>query len=159
DGDIVARRWLLLDADPRRPAGISSTDDQHEWALERVRRIRDELAIAGWPEPILADSGNGGHLLYRVDLPRDDDRLIQRVLEALAFRFDDDAVLIDRTVFNPARIWKLYGTIARKGDSTADRPHRLARILDAPSRLSVVDAVLLAELASSVPVEEQTSYV
>jgi hypothetical protein len=33
DGDIVSRRWLPIDADPRRPAGISSTDDQHDQAL------------------------------------------------------------------------------------------------------------------------------
>jgi hypothetical protein len=154
DGDVVARRWLLIDADPRRPAGISSTDDQHDWAIERVRRIRDTLAAAGWPEPILADSGNGGHLLYRVDLPRDDGGLIKRVLEALAFRFDDEAVLVDQTVFNPARIWKLYGTIARKGDCTPDRPHRLARILDAPSVPLSVDAGLLAAIAGAAPAQE-----
>jgi len=35
-------------------------------------------------------------------------------------------------VFNPARIWKLYGTVSRKGDSIPERPHRLARILEAP---------------------------
>ncbi len=38
----------------------------------RPRRIRDALAAEGWPAPVVADSGNGGHLLYRVDLPNDD---------------------------------------------------------------------------------------
>ena len=27
DSDIQARRWLLVDCDPQRPAGISATDD------------------------------------------------------------------------------------------------------------------------------------
>jgi hypothetical protein len=31
-------------------------------------------------------------------------------------------------VFNASRIWKIAGTVARKGAATADRPYRLARI-------------------------------
>src|SRR5947209_2032100 len=31
DSDVVRRRWLLLDFDPVRPAGISSTDAEHEF--------------------------------------------------------------------------------------------------------------------------------
>ncbi len=30
DADIVRRRWLLVDLDPKRPAGISSTDAEHQ---------------------------------------------------------------------------------------------------------------------------------
>ena len=59
----------------------------------------------------------GLHLLYRVELPVDSD-LLKRCLEALALRFDDAAVKIDRTVFNPSRIVKLYGTLTQKGDQT-----------------------------------------
>jgi hypothetical protein len=130
DADILKRHWLMIDADARRPSGISSTEVEHRAALDRARQIRDVLAADGWAQPILADSGNGAHLLYRIDLPVDDGGLVKRTLEALAFRFDDDLVTIDQKVFNPARIWKLYGTVARKGDDTPDRPHRLARLLE-----------------------------
>jgi hypothetical protein len=68
DNDIVSRRWFMIDADPCRPAGISSTNAQHELAIERVRQIQAMLSAEGWPDPILADSGNGGHLLYRLEL-------------------------------------------------------------------------------------------
>src|SRR6266508_4394040 len=37
DHDIVKRHRLPLDFDPVRPAGISSTDGEHEAALERAR--------------------------------------------------------------------------------------------------------------------------
>src|SRR5215471_3752609 len=40
DHEILRRRWLLIDADPVRPRGISSTDAEHELALERARAIR-----------------------------------------------------------------------------------------------------------------------
>jgi hypothetical protein len=130
DGEIVRRIWLLLDFDPVRPAGISSTDQEHELALARAEACREYLSTQGWPEPVSADSGNGGHLLYRIDLPNDaaSTELVKRVLQALAAKFDDASVTLDQSVFNASRICKLYGTPCRKGDSTPERPHRLAAI-------------------------------
>ncbi len=100
--------------------------------MARVHEIREALAAEGWPDPLLADSGNGGHLLYRINLPNDhaSTQLVKRCLEALAFRFDDEHVTIDQKVFNASRIWKVYGTMARKGHDTPDRPHRLSRVLE-----------------------------
>jgi hypothetical protein len=132
DADITKRRWLPIDLDPVRPSEISSTDQEHSLAVERAFQIREELRQDGWPDPIVGDSGNGAHLLYAVELPTSDDGLVKRCLQALARRFDDDRVKIDQTVFNPARIWKLYGTVSRKGDSVPERPHRLAQVLEAP---------------------------
>lgn len=154
DTEITCRRWLTFDTDPTRPAGISSTDEEHDAALARARAIRVFLRERGWPEPIYADSGNGGHLLYRVDLPADDGGITQRVLAAVAALFDDRLVKVDRTVYNPGRIWKVYGTLARKGDSTPDRPHRRACILEASDTVSVVPTDLLESLAGVVPPKE-----
>ena len=50
------------------------------------------------------------------DLPADDGGIVERILKALASRFDTDAVTIDTAVFNPSRITKVYGTVAKKGD-------------------------------------------
>ncbi len=151
DTNIVERRWLLIDADPQRLSGISATDGEHEAALQRAREIQDYLRGLGWPEPILADSGNGAHLLYCIDLPTDDGGLIKRCLAAIAERFDDNAVKIDQSVHNPARTWKLYGTRACKGDDTSDRPHRMSRILSQPDELHVVLPNQLESLAAESP--------
>ena len=153
DTEVVRRRWLLIDVDPVRPAGVSATDAELAAALERAAGIRDSLGAAGWPVPIEVESGNGAHLLYRVDLPRDDGSLLQRVLAALADHFDDDVVSVDRSVFNPARIVKVAGTTARKGDDlrgiagVADRPHRRARLTAVPDEIAVVPVKLLEALA------------
>lgn len=155
DSDILQRRWLLIDTDPWRPAGISSTDAQHAAALAKAAAIAEWLSLAGWPEPMQADSGNGAHILYRVDLPTDDGGLLQRILAALAFRFDDATVNVDLTTFNPARIWKLYGTVARKGDDTAERPHRLATLLHVPDTLIPVPRPLLDAVAAMLPKEPE----
>jgi hypothetical protein len=133
DQHVARRKWLLVDADPvREPSDIPSTDQEKAAARTSINAVRDYLAGEDWPDPIMADSGNGYHLLYPIDLPRDDDGLVKRCLEVLAQRFDRDQVKIDRKVFNPARITKLYGTLSRKGDHTEARPHRRSRILHIP---------------------------
>ncbi len=158
DGDVARRRWLLVDLDPVRPAGISSTDSEHNAALDRATTIALALNERGWPMPVLADSGNGAHLLYAVDLPNDANAraLVQSVLASMDFEFSDSAVAIDTTVFNAARIVRLYGTTARKGESTADRPHRCSTLLDVPSPVERVLRESLERLAESVPVAQST---
>jgi hypothetical protein len=115
DKDITRRCWLLVDVDPERPADISASDEEHAAALQRVRDIRWKLTEEGWPAPIVADSGNGGHLDYAIDLPNDDDskKLVEAALKALAARFNTATVKVDVTVFNAARIIKAYGSVAQ----------------------------------------------
>jgi hypothetical protein len=150
DHDIARRRWLLIDVDPQRPAGISASDAERQAASDRANAIGFALHDEhGWPWPILADSGNGYHLLYRIDLPAEDGGLVQRCLAAMAARFDDDRVRVDTTVHNPARIWKLYGTPACKGDSTPDRPHRMARLLEVPAKVETVSESMLLILGGA----------
>jgi hypothetical protein len=60
-------------------------------------------------------------------------------------------VKVDQTVFNASRIVKLYGTVARKGDHTPDRPHRLSRILVAPEEVKVVTREQLENYAGPEP--------
>ncbi|MEW4569731.1 AAA family ATPase [Tautonia sp. JC769] len=155
DENVVRRVGIAFDADPRRsPSGISSTDEEKALAWDRIIALRDDLTARGWPPPILADSGNGYHLRYRVDLPSDDGGLIARALKAADARFSDDRVQIDPKLFNPARVIKLYGSMARKGDSTPNRPHRWTAVLEGPTSRGdyhVVPRELLEALASEAP--------
>ncbi len=148
DDDVLSRVWLPIDVDPIRASGISASEEEHRAAIAKAHDIKRWLSSQGWPEPIIADSGNGAHLLYRIDLPNDATslQLCKSALEAVAFEFDDDESTIDQTVSNAARIWKLYGTMACKGDSLQDRPHRRAKILSVPSTLESVSAELLGRI-------------
>lgn len=52
DAGIVSRHWLPIDLDPVRASGISSTEEEHNAALERALTIRDALREEGWPDPL-----------------------------------------------------------------------------------------------------------
>lgn len=155
DGDILARRWLLIDVDPVRPSGVSATDEELELARQRASAIYVFLSTLGWPEPIVAMSGNGYHLLYPIDLAVDDNELVRRVLAAIAEHFDDARIATDRSVHNPARITKVIGTVARKGDDLvggdgiAARPHRRSKLINVPGEVRAVPTEALQALVES----------
>lgn len=151
DKDIVRRRWLPIDFDVKRPTNTATTDEEHDAARQAAINTRDMLRGLGWPEPIEADSGNGAHLLYHIDLPAQDSRLVERALKALDYLCSNQEVGVDTVVANASRIWKLYGTVARKGEHTAERPHRMARLLHVPERLVVVTWEQLEQLAAYLP--------
>jgi hypothetical protein len=159
DSDILGRRWFLMDFDPVRPAGISSTDAEHDFAIKKASECRDYLSSIGWPSPVEADSGNGAHLLFAINLPNDQAAasLLERCLKALAFQFSDNAIVVDCTTFNAARICKVYGTLSCKGDDTPDRPHRRSCLLRVPEQIIKVPRDLLEALAAQLPKEPKPS--
>ena len=149
DHEITRRRLLLVDCDPKRPTGISSSAAEHQAAIELSRKIRAYLLSEGFPPSLLADSGNGGHNVFRIDLPNDKEAadLVKRFLESLSSRFDDAVVLVDTSVWNASRICKMYGTMTRKGSNHPTRPWRKSSILDRPEKLEVVPVELLRKIA------------
>ena len=151
DPDIVSRRFLLLDVDPKRKSRISSSDQEKQEAWDLIRNVHQYLKEQGWPEPILSDSGNGYHMFYRIDLPCDDGGLVKDVLASLAQRFNNAKAEIDTTVFNPARICKLPGSISRKGDSIQTRPHRRSGVLNVPPKVEVVTREQLIQVRGEMP--------
>lgn len=155
DTDIVRRRWLLIDCDPRRASGVSSSNAEHESALAKAREIRDGLSSLGWADPIMTDSGNGAQLMYRIDLPADDGELVRRVIGEIA-KASSEQVAIDTSVHNPARIWRLPGTMNCKGDSIPERPHRMARILEEPQDIVPVSREQMQDIVSYQSEDTQT---
>ncbi|WP_251494862.1 hypothetical protein [Otoolea muris] len=150
DKEIRCRRWILIDLDPERPAGISSTEQELKLSEELGRKIQGYLTDCGFPEPVTALSGNGFYLLYPVELPNTPEMtsLAKGFLGALDSRFSTEQVKVDTTTYNAARITKLYGTVSCKGDSTEERPHRRSKILYAPKKRVPAAIELLQQIAA-----------
>src|SRR5262249_55669513 len=156
DHDVERRRWLPIDLDPVRPAGVCATDAEHEQAVQRARAIYAWLKDQGYRGAHIIDSGNGVYVLLRVDLPNDEAsrELVRRCLAGLAFQFDDDQVHVDQTMFNAARITRAQATQNAKGDTTDARPHRPVRPLHTPREAEPMSLELLQQLALVAPQEE-----
>jgi hypothetical protein len=162
DRHISHRTHILIDIDPKRLSkegielsDISSTDEEKEKAKQTLNQVLEYLRSLGWPEPMIGSSGNGYHLIFAIDLPNTPEStdLVKNLLTVLAQKFDDSFAQVDKKVFNAARITKLFGTIARKGDPIESRPHRMAKILHLPEQFLVVNKEQLAEVASLVKEE------
>jgi hypothetical protein len=137
DTDIAERNWIPIDCDRVKPKGEadhSASAVEHQAALQRTCEIDAYLGKCGISSQILGDSGNGGHACIPIEALPANSNLIHRLLQTMDRCFSDDAVKIDTTVANAARIWKLYGTRACKGADSPDRPHRTARLLHVPDQ-------------------------
>lgn len=148
DTDVLWRNWLLLDFDPVRETKISSTDKEKAEARALCRTVYKFLDQRGWPEPIVADSGNGFHALYHISLPNTtvERDLVKNVTLALSKKFDTEMTKIDRSTYNASRLTKVYGTLARKGPSSALRPHRPSKLIYVPQDVEIVPRDLLENL-------------
>jgi hypothetical protein len=146
DRDVLAYRWLPIDLDPVRPAGVSSSEPELISAVRMRDRIAPEIAKRyDLPSYFKAISGNGAHLLYRLpDWPAKDSlEAVKMMVEEISEEHSTDSVNVDAKVFNPARIWKLYGTTSRKGDAVPAGKGREER----PHRESYIDAAVELEVA------------
>lgn len=153
DHEVSAYEWLFIDLDPIRLAEISSSSDELLAAKDLSKDVADYMSNLGFSEPVIAISGNGYHLLYKINLPNNEENkaLIGRCLAVLADQFNTDMVKIDEVNHNQSRICKLYGTMAQKGANTKERPHRMSEIISAPSDPKVNDKDLLLKLAGELP--------
>lgn len=158
DKEITAIKWILIDADPERTTGVSSTDEEKAKAKETIKRVYKYLRGEGFADPVVCDSGNGYHLLYSVDMAVEDAEYTKKFLQAIDMLFSDDAVKIDTSVFNPSRITKVYGTIARKGASTAERPHRASGFVYIPEEIQTNSIHLLKKVISIIPEPPKVVY-
>lgn len=159
DKDIIARRYVLIDLDcVRGEKKISSTKEELNQARMKAHEVRNYLCDQGFSYPVVACSGSGYHLLYKLDDWANTDenkKIIENFLKALSLLFSDDAVKVDTVVWNAARIDKLYGTIARKGANTIDRPHRLSKIVLVPDEFKPTDKEYFIKVSEFLPKEDE----
>lgn len=157
DHDVVGYDWLMIDLDPKRPSGTSSTDEQIEKAKKQGNKIYQFMRNLGFSKPLFANSGNGVHLLYRIRLKNSDEnrKLIEMSLKTLNMLFASPEIDVDMKNFNQSRVCKLYGTTAQKGANSDVRPHRMSYIIGNPESIEVNDIKYMQKLCDLYPKEEK----
>jgi hypothetical protein len=130
--NMLSRRWILVDCDSIRPGECSATEAERVAAFDLAENVTASLSVFGFGNPIKADSGNGCHLIYPVEMPPDQptSQLIKEFLGQLTNRCKVTGAKVDPVTWDSQRMVRLYGTKSRKGESTPERPHRLSGIID-----------------------------
>ena len=128
--DILRREWLLIDCDPIRETEQPATDQERLRAHQLAADVILNLQAFGFRALIEGDSGNGCHILVPIHLQNDEagGKLLKSFLEGLSRNIVRSGVKIDTVTFDAPRLVRLYGTRSKKGESTADRPHRITEI-------------------------------
>lgn len=159
DNDIVGRDWILIDIDTKKPSDTNSTDEEKEMAKEVVNNVFKFLRDEGFEKPVVCDSGNGFHLLYKIAMKNNNENttICKEFLQVLDMLFSNTNVEIDCSTFNSSRICKLYGTFSRKGSNTKKRPQRESKILRIPDEVKITPNEYFAKVAAMLPKPEQPS--
>ncbi len=136
--DIEHRWWLPIDVDCERPSGVSSTNEEKAKAHKKAQDVFVFLRNNGFSTPVVCDSSSGYHILYPIDMDntQESEDVIKAFLEILGQNFTDENVKIDTVLHDANRILRLSGTYGRKGRSSEERPHRLAKILSIPKEIN-----------------------
>jgi hypothetical protein len=154
DSDIRNLNWLFVDFDPVRPTGVASMNDEKREAMLLAANVAKNLhKDFNFPSPIVCDSGNGCHLLFKIELEntRENVYILKNVLSSLDFLYSSETVKVDRVTYNPARITRLYGTLNCKGDNSEERPHRWSRVLKYPAKIIPVTIETLNNITAVLP--------
>ena len=157
DGEIIERKWCLIDVDCEKPSDTNSSDEEKELAKSVVNNVYKFLRDEGFESPVVCDSANGFHLLYKqaMNSTPENTETMKRFLQVLDMFFSTDKVKIDCSTFNPSRICKLYGTYSRKGSDTPERPQRCSSILKVPSEIKITQNEYFEKVASYLPEPEK----
>ena len=162
DGDILRRRWVMLDFDPVRKSGTSSTDEQLEKACCVAKKVWEFLFHNGFYDFVGCFSGNGYHIMLPCDMACDEDSdvLVKDFLQVISMLFSTEEVEIDTAVHNRARLTKLYGTVAHKGENTEGTPHRLSCIRHCPKVIRPIAREYFEKVVScfKTPVKSAEKY-
>jgi len=157
DNDIIARKWCLVDVDCEKPSDTNSSDEEKLLAQDVVNKVYTFLRDEGFEEPVICDSANGYHLLYKQNMVAnvENTEIMKKFLQVLDMYFSTDKVKIDCATFNNSRVCKLYGTYSRKGFDTSDRPQRESKILRVPNQVKATANEYFVKVASYYPIPEK----
>ena len=151
DIDIVRRKWVMLDFDPVRPSGTSSTFEQLSYASMTAKKVWDFLFHNGFYDYVGCVSGNGYHIMLPCDLEANEqtDNLVGDFIKVISMLFSDENVAIDTQVSNRARLTKLYGTVAHKGEHSALTPHRTSCFKHVPQEIKPIDKAYFEKIVAA----------
>ena len=154
--DVDTLNWMFIYIDTVRAPGFeheSSTKEEKLASRAVGNEVIAYLDSKGWPQPLLGDSGNGFHILPKINMLNTihNIHLLVDCLKALAAKFDCAAAKIDSAVFNAARLTRAYGT-TRERARIPTSARTAGKTVGAKGIIGKVSLDQILSLGSEVPV-------
>lgn len=140
DINIMRLRYIVLDIDVTSKnvkskdenGKMLATNEENAEALSLAKRIEGRLKEASFVGMGIANSGNGAYVIIPMKATKQVEVATKKLCKFIATlnkEFAYDNFHIDEVVTNPARIFKMPGTISKKGIATEELLHRYASII------------------------------
>jgi hypothetical protein len=156
--DVASYVHLMIDFDRKKKNGNAS-DEERSAIEEAMQEARKWLSGILESEPLVADTGNGFHLIFKLQPFAADERamaLLRECILAVKAKLEEPGLNleVDTSVAEPEQLTRCYGTWNRKYPETPGRPQRQSKILSAPAKWKPVDRTRLELLAAEAPASE-----
>ena len=110
---VSAIRWLHVEVDAlREDSHLPASDEEIQEATGRAKRVIQFLYAYGFPQPVVAFSGNGWHLLYRASMENNPEWawLVRSLTKILHEHYKTDG-----QSHGAGQVLRLYGAVNPKG--------------------------------------------
>ena len=108
----------------------AATDDEKEKTRACAEKFIGWLRSQGYSDPYFDDSGNGFHVIQKVDMQVEHRSWLENQLKNYFKEVQKGTPYIKLdSIFDLARVLKVPGTLSMKGTNTKNRPFRTAKIL------------------------------
>lgn len=134
---VVKHTRLLIDFDRKESHGRNATEAEIQSAFTLAQEfIEDTQFWMGKPSVMM--SGNGVHLIYKVDIKTSatTHSALKRMYTEFSERYQNGITKLDSTTYNPARLCRFYGTINRKFPDHPDYPQRVSKVVNLTTEIS-----------------------
>ncbi len=136
--DVAFITRIPFDFDPVRMVAdqhCPSSAEELSLAYQKMLELSQYLRALDWPTPLQGMSGNGYHLQYRCRLPANNEtkEALKSIYSGLKSELADSNIQFDSSVKSAGQIFRLYGTLNRKGLESIDRPYRNATVWIPPN--------------------------
>lgn len=153
--DVCQMQYLVVDVDVDTDGNgsdespkVNVTQEENAKAVTMATKIANELATGGFTGIGVVNSGNGAHVIIPCipfEVKKNNLGYVKQFVRLMAKKYNEDTCNIDIKVTNAGRIFKMPGTLSKKGIPTEENPWRHASVVQFPEFDKAIDFKLISD--------------
>ncbi|MBE5951742.1 MAG: hypothetical protein E7260_09160 [Lachnospiraceae bacterium] len=141
NADVSQMQYLIVDIDvdtddkgSTENVKVNVTKEENDKAVAIAQMMAKQLGADGFTGIGIVNSGNGAHVMIpcKPFVVKDNINYVKQFVRLMRGQYNQDNYKVDTKVTNAGRIFKMPGTLSKKGTSTDENPWRHASIVKLP---------------------------